>query len=175
MVRINPDRNKGMFDFDEGRLTIVEVPGAVGRISSDGDGRNPDPFPVYHPHNLKAPYVYFDSRTYSSRRFYTATGHGAVAAYASTRMAKDPVHANRQVPEWINKTTFQIISAGLDDHYGSFPSLAAIADLIKIFPTGMSFNHASHSMMSTGYTGPPGDEDNISNFSDGREFGGHMP
>ncbi len=171
-VRINEDRNKGTFEFDEGRLTIANAPSGPGRISNEGDG---DVFPVYRPVGSKAPYVFFDSRTYAARRFYTLPGSGTVAAYASNRMKTDPNNVNRKIPEWVKPTSFQIISAGLDDHYGDYPSAAAIAAVVKIFPTGTSFNFSTYAPDGRGYTGPPGDEDNISNFSDGREFGGLMP
>ena len=172
-VRINEDRNKGTYDFEEGRLTIVNASSGPGRVSNDGDG---DVFPIYlPPGGLRTPYVYFDSRTYGLRRFYSFSGAGTVAAYGSNRMKTDPNNVSRKIPEWVKPTSFQIISAGLDDHYGDFPSAAAVAVLVKLFPTGTSYDFSSYTLRGVGYTGPPGDEDNISNFSDGREFGGHLP
>ncbi len=134
-VYANPDRLPGSIELDQGRLTWLTPvvlsagpPQIVGQMSSDGDD---DPFPVYLPPQRKAPYVYFHNVTYGGtlkpplaplNGFYPPTA-GSPVGYARPYLA-----ANRPIPlspnspygfEWVNKTTYQLISAGLDDHYGS--------------------------------------------------------
>ncbi len=166
-VYINEDRNKGFFEFEPGRLTMQMRTGGPGRISNDTDN---DAFPVYYPAGKKAPYVYFDARAYSTRRFYTHSSFGTVSAYASDRVRSDPNNPSNRIPEWVNPTSFQIISAGLDDHFGTYRD---VARQIKLFPSGRTYDAQGGTFTNNGYTLQ--DEDNISNFSDGREFKGLMP
>ncbi len=171
-VRINEERNKGVFEFDQGRLTMAAASGA-GRLSTDGDN---DVFPVYPPSGKKAPYVYFDARTYFDatrpqafqHTFYTHSLYGTVAPYGSDRMKTNPTPPPARLPEWMNPTSFQIISAGLDDHFGRYQD---VSRQLKLFPSGRVF--ANGSVGPTGYTLE--DEDNISNFSDGRQLKDLMP
>ena len=120
-----------------------------------------DFFPVYPPPNKKEPYVYFDSRTYGGllaltppnlNGFYALPNKGAAKPYLTNR----PSATSPYGYEWVNKNTFQIISAGLDDHYGSD---AFLADHLSypIFPDGLNY-------LSPG----DGDDDNITNFCEGR-------
>ena len=59
--------------------------------------------------------------------------------------------------EWVNNDTFQIVTAGLDDHFGSgLPH--------RRYPSGV------------GYLTPgPGDDDNITNFSEGSRLQDRRP
>ena len=133
-VRLSETRNKGVFEFDESRLTMQTAPGG-GRISTDGDG---DPFPIYMPKRLTKAYVYFDSRTYPA---WTANPAAQLRPYLSDR----PTTNN----PYINRDTFQIISAGLDNSYGSRAAN-------KMYPSGNNYS--------------VGDKDNVTNFSEGRQL-----
>ena len=133
IVGPNRDRDIGTFEFDQSRLDWTD----------DGDG-----FPVYPPPRKRAPYVFFDFRTYGGRYYQSPHAQGAAKPYLSSRsLGGPPPH------EWANKNTFQIISAGLDDHYGAVPPPA------QYYPDG------------TNYLSPgDGDDDNITNFSEGRHL-----
>ena len=168
---INPDRNNGLAGFDEGRLT-QDVAGGV-LLSTDEvllHGRpfaESDQFPVYLVKRRKHPFVYFDSRTYFGTPTAptpilppvfppvayagTTTIRGAARPYRSDRprrvVAPDPVPF-----QWVNKSTYQIISAGLDGHFGQAVSPASF---LRRFPSGVNY-------LSPG----DGDDDNITNFSE---------
>ena len=97
-----------------------------------------DPFPVYQlkKHKSPSPFVYFDCRTYAGNavlgilppefplRYWQTnpsvinTVQGVATAYRTDRprtgTLEDPV-----LFEWANKSSFQIVTAGLDDHFGS--------------------------------------------------------
>ncbi|MHB8973621.1 MAG: type II secretion system protein [Pirellulaceae bacterium] len=151
----NPERAIGAYEFDKGRLNWDEDVSDVD-IFDDGDC-----FPVYAAPKKKSPYVYFDQRNYGKISqpnppigclypFLQDSPVGWAKPYLSTRASVRP-----GVPEWVNKTTFQIISAGLDDHYGSGDFLNDPL-LYPVYPTG------------TNYLSPgDGDDDNITNFSEG--------
>ena len=180
-VRINEERNKGVFEFDLPRLTM-EASGTLGRISTDGDN---DVFPVYHPSGKQAPYVYFDARTYYAydpsgptflHAFYTHSLFGTVAPYISSeRFKRDPQNSSMLYPEWMGPTSFQIISAGLDDHFGRYQNVNAN---LKPFPQGSTQTPTPRSFfggLAREFSYTLEDEDNISNFSDGRQFKDLMP
>ncbi len=169
-VYANLERSGGPGDFDKERLTfnttpVVISPTVSGLVSNDTASPG-DQFPVYLPEGRKVPYVYFDSRTYGGilstgpppfplNGYYTVAGPFPGHGYAK------PYLTNRAKPtspfgfEWVNDTKFQIISAGLDDHYGSDAFLANIAFFPR-YPSGDFY-----------LTPPPGDDDNITNFSKG--------
>ncbi len=115
----NPERNNGVYGFDKGRLDFTD----------DGDS-----FPVYAPKSRKAPYVYFDSRTYSfilgGQPTYTVYSHpsipGVAVPYKANRLNaafRSAVDPPDQFVEFARPQTYQIISAGLDDHYGTGQTL----------------------------------------------------
>jgi hypothetical protein len=156
----NVDRNDGPFSFDRARLTF------------DDDG---DFFAVYPPDGRKAPYVYFDRRTYGGlgaantapvNGFYPPNASSAFG-WARPYLGSTPRASSPYGLQWTNARTFQIISAGLDDHYGgtsTFLSAPATVRPYPVFPTG------------TNYTSPGvGDDDNITNFSEGRTLGDKKP
>lgn len=143
------------FPFDEKRLT-----------DPDGDG-----FPCYvPPQGKEMPYVYFDSRIYTDDDPIGST----TTPVASLSVFKDPTDAtvavlypyatkvNETAPlTMANRTTYQLISAGLDGDYGDISAITAgDADTYKVFPFGLHFQI--------------GDMDNIANFSDGKIFEDHM-
>ncbi len=90
-----------------------------------------DLIPAYHPKGLKMPFVYFDSRTYQqdprvANRYRSTTSKGLVYPYRSTavntkynaaKTSTDPAERNRYF-RFVNDKSFQVISAGLDDHFG---------------------------------------------------------
>jgi len=136
-----------LFPFDEKRL-----------VDLDGDGW----LSYLPPGEKEMPYVYFDSRTYEvspgvPAGFYDTTVTPAVPLVFPYKTSTKPSDG---APAWkfANATTYQIISAGLDDDFGAVaPGPPA---LYKRFPFGDNYQL--------------GDMDNISNFSDGKIFEDHM-
>lgn len=129
-----------MFPFKEDRLR-----------DRDSDG-----WYEYYPQDGKdAPYVYFVARDGTSpadgildydNNNFTFSGTLILYPYKTNT---GPSGAT----QWANKTTFQIISAGIDGDFGT-------ANVDKVFPVGTNYSR--------------GDMDNISNFSDGKTFEDHM-
>lgn len=76
----NPERDKGLHDFDKTRLSLEPVrvlqrdPRIVGQRSNDPDGQS-DSFPVYVPPGTESPLVYVDSRSYG-KVYYPAGPEG---------------------------------------------------------------------------------------------------
>ncbi len=122
-----------------------------------------DPFPAYQPQGRQMPYVYFDSRTYgfvTSGAYYfnnyaprplTADYKGVARPYKSATMntsaiggtppAATDLHRLDAVRAYENKDSFQVISAGYDDHFGG------VYDLL---PTGTPSSAAVCFIASTG-------------------------
>lgn len=155
IIGVNPDRQQGTFTFDKARLKL------------ETDYR-PNLFFTYHPPKKKAPYVYFDSRTYGGvdpanpvpiNGFYTLEDRGSAKPYLTNRASPTSPYGF----EWANPDKFQIVSAGLDDHYGSELFLADHRSY-PIFPDGTNY-------MSPGN----GDDDNITNFSEGGRLQDQKP
>jgi prepilin-type N-terminal cleavage/methylation domain-containing protein len=156
----NPERNTGLHEFDEARLTLDKSitvldpgpPPIQAQLSTDGDT---DSFPVYIAYGSKLPLVYFDARSYGSA-FY--------APNPSMTGAAKPYLSDRDKPtsplgkEWVNKDSFQIISAGRDNHYGSAAILGPPPDpsLHPIYPSGVRYILE--------------DNDNIASFSEGSKL-----
>ena len=87
-------------------------------IDHDGDG-----FPSYVPKNgIGAPYVYFDSRSYSPSHQFAGSGQGVAIPYQSITGG------------YVNPKSFQIVSAGQDGDYGTSRPSAA-----PVFPTGTNY------------------------------------
>lgn len=154
IIGANPDRAVGASNLDEARLNW-----------NDGDR---DYFAVYAPPRKTSPYVYFDCRTYgglgagtspATNGFYTLSNKGSAKPYFSTRPSTTPPYPF----EWVNKDTFQIISAGLDEHYGSELFLADHLSY-PVYPTGANY-------MTPG----DGDDDNMCNFSEGSRLQDKKP
>lgn len=155
-----PGDSVSFFEFDETRL-----------IDVDADG-----WPEYaSEHSPNTPYVYFDGRVSAGTYLYagaiypasgTDAGFGVVRPYRSN-LAIDARDNGRTKPsvspnttQWINATKFQIICAGLDDHFGA--DLFASGSVLKQFP-------------DPNYDLADEDEDNIPSFSDGSTIGDSVP
>jgi prepilin-type N-terminal cleavage/methylation domain-containing protein len=138
-----------LFPFDEKRL-----------VDPDSDGL----YSYLPPSGKDAPYVYFDSRIYTDNTNIPSTttpvaslcvykdsaGTAVLYPYASKLNAT-------AVLSMANKTTYQLISAGLDGEYGDVSGVTAgTASTYKVFPFGTNYKS--------------GDMDNIANFSDGKIF-----
>ncbi len=146
----NPERLPG--SMDSTRAMTWQVPQVVsagppqitGQLSSDGDN---DPFAVFVPPRRKVPYVYFHNITYGgvtkplalpTNGYYPLTP-GSPTGYARPYLADDrPTPNSLYGFEWVNKTTYQVISAGLDDNYGSGEFLTNPL-LYPHFPKGMNY------------------------------------
>lgn len=106
-----------------------------------------------------APYVYFESRT------YTAGAYGNAALGYALPYGTD---APAQNIYWESPNTFQIISAGLDGNYGLWPSGTPPSQPYKFFPSGaiVDPNPLDGSRPNgTAYTKQ--DRDNITSFAEG--------
>jgi prepilin-type N-terminal cleavage/methylation domain-containing protein len=121
---VNP--NPGLFDFDPQRLLKTD----------DNDG-----FAAYYPRGSDVPFVYFDSRTYMPRKIYgvvdnngnkinapaaqyplavTSSDKGIARPYRSDQERQvTPSGDDQHNFQWVNKNTFQIIAAGITNHYGN--------------------------------------------------------
>jgi hypothetical protein len=144
-----------LFPFDEKRL----VDPAPNETAADGL------FSYVPPSGKDVPYVYFDSRIYTDARPISGSNPPLVASLcvykdsAGTALLypyASKVNATA-VLSMANKTTYQLISAGLDGEYGDVSSVTAgTASTYKVFPFGTNYKI--------------GDMDNIANFSDGKIF-----
>jgi len=153
-----------LFPFDEKRLVYTRTIGNPNRPNSQHK------LYVYVPPQGKdAPYVYFDSRIYTDPS--PIPGVTPATPVASLSVYFDPsgqvlypyaskVNASSAL-SMANKTTYQLISAGLDGEYGDSTGVTAgNASTYKVFPFGINYRI--------------GDMDNIANFSDGKIFEDHL-
>ncbi len=110
-------RHQPLFDFDRSRLR-----------DADGDGNH-----EYYPISADVPFVYFHHRSYATAQYDPPSGFQGMAR---------PYRSDEAGSEFVNADSFQIISAGADNHFGQGGS----------FPSG------------DGYAAE--DEDNVTNFSE---------
>ena len=144
------------YDFDQTRLKDI-----------DGDG-----FMEYYPKGVdRAPYVYFNWRTYGN----TAAPYGAVYPYATTFVGHAGITGlgearpygdlvNAGVTRFNAPQKFQIISTGLDGEYGgptAFPSPGYKIAPGKPTPSGANLTK--------------GDQDNLTSFSEGKTIEALQP
>lgn len=87
-----------LFDFDRTRL-----------LDADGDGN-----PEFYPDGCTQPYVYFAA----NNGVYTYTDSGGSTQNLGTGGAR-PYGFSGPAGGWLNPTSFQILSAGLDNDYGA--------------------------------------------------------
>ncbi len=143
--QINTDRINSFFSFDVARLGYGTIDDSLPRtgtnrlFSSDGDG---DLFPTYAARAGGAPYVYFDSRTYSiydgtvgDFNGFASPTFGVVRPYFGQQSVANKTGANYTSDavalagwQFVNPNKFQIISAGLDNNFGSVASFNVDGD-----------------------------------------------
>ncbi|GAA5504918.1 type II secretion system protein [Novipirellula caenicola] len=193
--QINSDRVNAFYDFEANRLGIntpdstAPLTGANRYLSNDGDG---DLFPTYAARSGGAPFVYFDSRTYTSStggyNGYSSTTFGSVRPYFSDQFNNNSTGADyatidAALAAWkfINPNKFQIISAGLDDSFGSTVNTAGGQPVYFQYPTGAAMapstsvdspgelliSGVSRYQESTFGSNSNAQFDNITNFSSG--------
>jgi prepilin-type N-terminal cleavage/methylation domain-containing protein len=149
----------------------------------DFDG---DTFPSYKPRYAKlTPFVYIDARHYLSHQYAaTAIGetvqpYGDYAKYQSLQNQPVPspltlaIVNQRKQSQYMNPTTFQIISAGQDGDFGQpwdqFTANGLAREDFSVTPNqGMKMFPAG-----TIYTSD--DKDNLASFSAGKRLLDHLP
>ncbi len=181
----NVDRNKPFYDFKQSQLTLND-----NGISTDEDelslSGGADAIPVYRPAGRTAPYVYFNSTTYTIsaasgvfyNHFTTSAVPGVARPYRSDKT--NPAVGGTSNPNlyfrFMEDRKFQIITAGLDDGYGGvadasngivyfrYPSGGAVT-----FVTSGGKTTATEGSVSRYEDGDPANYqlDNAANFSDG--------
>jgi len=151
--QINIDRVNSLNDFDISRLNYSKINDALplsstNRYLSTDDN---DLFLTYSAREDGAPFVYFDYRTYdlydtSAGGFngYSSTAFGTVRPYIADKSKANPTSspyttltAALQGWQFMNPNTFQIISAGVDNNFGSVGGGTLL--LLQVFfqyPTG---------------------------------------
>lgn len=153
-----------------------------------------DVIPVFHSKSKVTPFVYFDSRTYSlGGSFFNEYNLGSTYGIARPyKASKDsdylintkvtptfPTTNFAQVAladryyKYANDTTYQIISAGLDDNFGGVTRVGSAPPTMYAYPNGDSINISlSPSQPREGrYTDrsdgiPSAQLDNATNFAD---------
>ncbi len=142
--QINIDRPNSLMNFEASRLDYGDVDpsalitGANRRLSGDGDL-----FLSYLSEAGEAPFVYFDSRTYAVfdptlsdfNGYASPTTHGVVRPYLTTNPNPNTTGADYASDaaamgawQFVNPNTFQIICAGLDNHFGATASFNVDSD-----------------------------------------------
>ncbi len=127
----------------------------------DGDGFN-----EYYPAGIEtAPYVYFHNATYASAVYPNATtyaGHTGLTTIGEARPYGAKVVG--ATFHWQNPTKFQIIAAGLDAEFGGAVTLPAPGYKIapgQPTPSGLNLTK--------------GDQDNLTNFGEGKTIEALQP
>lgn len=148
------DRTNALFDFNP-----RQVNGAPGSET-------------YRPPGQTEPYVYFDARGYTEDRNRNGTLDSGedtnsnssidVAVFAGAQgfvrpYSQDPAGSWR----FQNDKSFQVLSAGLDDHWGEFTGTNPAIAPAKRFPSGEGYRQVTVSKY---------DFDNLANFSNGKRF-----
>lgn len=166
-------RNDPLYPFD---LTPIGYTGGMNSalqsyIELDErrlfDGPDADPWK-----SLRAKYskdsfiIYIDSRAYPYFGAVTAAGayvNPAAMAEGDTANSTRPyLNSALASPDFVNKTTFQILCAGQDGIFGPEPSAAELTAYPgKSFPAGQNYTSD--------------DRDNLTNFSEGRTLEDHIP
>jgi prepilin-type N-terminal cleavage/methylation domain-containing protein len=151
---------KKYFDFKPDRV----VPTKSVTIVINGSNV-PFQLNAYKPTFAKeTPYVYLDSRTYFVHGDITRA-----APYSPVSGEIGQVQAyfdDKPNPKAMNFTTFQIICAGQDGEFG--------APLDQIDNSGNVIT-AALKQFKSGFNYTDDDKDNLTNFSEGRRLGDHIP
>jgi prepilin-type N-terminal cleavage/methylation domain-containing protein len=151
------------FGFDERRLR-----------DPDGNGW----FSYFPPDVDLYPYVYFAHGTYDSGTYpvlLQAVGQRVGNVVRPFRSRSTATQLQVDLP-YANPTTFQILAPGLSGEFGTVtvnePGGRPIASVFKVFPTGEADNLATDAVHVDPYAVE--DNDNITNFSDGKNLGDHI-
>jgi prepilin-type N-terminal cleavage/methylation domain-containing protein len=115
------ERNGSLFDFDQTR--VQPSLDASGNPRSVTVGTRKILMFVYRPPKLTQPYVYFDTSRYlppsGPRSNWPAYMDPADASRLERVRAYIRLGRNSSRPEFVNSQKFQLISAGLDDDWGT--------------------------------------------------------
>ncbi len=147
--QINIESPNSFFDFKIDRLSFSAIDdstaiSSANRYLSTDDS---DLFLTYAAREGGAPFVYFDSRTYGLHdatlgfNGYANSTFGSIRAYMSTKSKANPSGAYANLAQaadawqFMNADKFQIISAGLDNHFGS---AFATNQIFYQYPTGQA-------------------------------------
>jgi hypothetical protein len=149
---------KKYYDFKSDRL--VDFDGDFyAWTDPDGTARRLD-FPSYRASYAgETAYVYIDSRTYAMHRQAQYALGQKVQAYFN-----DNPGSNATQKHYVNDTTFQIVCAGQDREFGDAKDQFDGINIIQ-FPK----------RFKSGENYTDDDEDNLTNFSEGRMLGDHIP
>lgn len=195
MVQYNVDRNEPIWTFKAGQLSAESNAAGTATYSVDEVnlfGATNDCMPVcLSGGGRKAPYVYFNSKTYRSTVsagvfYYNAYAPTAVPDIGVARPYKSDERNTTVQPSnidladrhyrYMNDRSFQLISAGLDDSYGGLPVSNAgysftAAPTFFTYPTGrqltLSTGPGSVERYGEGTGVASSQLDNATNFSDG--------
>jgi len=154
----NGTREGALMDFEANLLSMGEYVVASETATSLEDG---DLFPIYRRDAESAPYLYFDSRTYGAT--YTNPNNsvaylnqyvspssaewGSVRPYLSDQIVAPAEGIVQRLPtgggglNFMDKNTFQVLSAGLDEKFGLFlfdPTLTT-QPIYFSFPSGQPY------------------------------------
>jgi prepilin-type N-terminal cleavage/methylation domain-containing protein len=149
VFQINTDTDNKLYDF-KGGLDLGEIsPGApISRtnryLSADGDV-----FLSFAAHDEGAPFVYFDSRSYTyfdqnigDFNGYGSNEYGVVRPYFSDQVVANPSGNDYATPlealrawRFLEPDTFQIIAPGVDGNFGSTATVSGLP-LYYQYPTG---------------------------------------
>lgn len=200
LLHINADRENRLYDFDPTRLDYSEIDSAATlsaanrRLSSDGDL-----FTSYSAHDEGAPFVYFDSRTYTfidlsgsappaivDFNGYGSTDHGSIRPYvtdlavAKTSTSNYPtLQAALGAWQFAKPDTFQIIAPGIDGNFGSVRGFEA--DSSQSITTGNSGAEPVYFQYPTGKAIAPTTQANapggliisgVNRYQESAKFGG---
>jgi type II secretory pathway pseudopilin PulG len=176
----DPREPVSYYDFQPEQVTgpLFLVQGQISGTPTDLDG---DWWPEYVPKQApKAPYVYFDGRELGGKYLYwqafysSLSSAGEVRPYRSNQ-ALDSLDNGRTFAKttnnpssWLDPKKFQLVSAGLDGHFGS----AFSADSLAPSPPGCV---VFKQFPQPNYSITPEDSDNAASFADGKTIGDSVP
>ena len=183
-ANVDSSQRYSFFDFDKSRITPISAPTtnpAGGWLVGGGASPTPTYTPqVYHPANLTAPYVYFDynyyldptitSAPYKPLLFSNTQLGGGKGGTCMPYLWDDD--NDNTFDDWVNPKSCQIISAGLDDDYGT--PLTANVPGEKNNPISNAVGNSSLTIQGklypdgTNYDTNGADDDNLTNFAPGK-------
>jgi prepilin-type N-terminal cleavage/methylation domain-containing protein len=149
---------KQYYDFKAERLFVFDND-VVTWTDADGTARQLT-LPSYKPtYAGDTAFVYLDARTYAMHRQAQYALGGTVQAYFN-----DLPGTLATQNSYMNSTTFQILCAGQDKEFGQAKNQ---------FDNNNNIQEPKRFKSGINYTDD--DKDNLTNFSEGRRLGSHMP